>query len=67
MKKKKLRPPKSYWTLFGSDGEVFNFGYESYEEADEDAVGPRFYKGYTVREYRLVKRKDETPKKARRG
>lgn len=54
----KLKPPRRIWVLFDADGEAFNH-YATRREADEDAVGPRFYGGHTVRAYDLVPRKEE--------
>lgn len=58
---------KSFWALYDQHGDLFNFGYESYEAADGDAVGPIFRRGHTVREYRMVPRKDESPRGTTNG
>lgn len=61
-KKKKKQPLKSIYVLYDNDGEWAGT-YDTWDEADGDAVGPRFRPKYTVREYRLVLRKDETLRK----
>lgn len=46
------------WALFDNANELFDV-YGSREEAEDDAVGPRFHPKYTVRVYELVPRKEE--------
>lgn len=62
---RRAQPQKAFWALYDQNGELFQFGYDSYDEADNDAVGPRFRRGHTVREYRLVLRKSEAPRPRR--
>lgn len=61
---KRKTPIKSVWALYDQDGLLFDVGYTSYDEAQLDAVGPRFCRSHTIREYRLVRRKDESPRTA---
>ncbi len=44
------------FALFDAAGELAGT-YETREEAEGDAVGPRFREDHSVREYRLVKEK----------
>jgi hypothetical protein len=55
---KKSRPLPKLWALYDSTGELFDV-YTSKDEADTDAVGPRFWDGYTVRSYRMLLRREE--------
>jgi hypothetical protein len=57
--RRRLKPPQRFWALFTADGRLFGCHYASKQEAHDDAVGPAFRPTYTVREYGLVKRKDE--------
>lgn len=57
-KQKRLKPPPRFWALFTADGRLFCY-YDTKQEAEDDAVGPAFRPSYAVREYALVKRKDE--------
>lgn len=50
---KTKRPPRRLWALFDSKGEMAGT-YDTYQEADADAVGPRFRPRYSVRAYDLV-------------
>ena len=47
------KPPRRLWALFDSKGEMAGT-YDTYQEADNDAVGPRFRPRYSVRAYDLV-------------
>lgn len=60
---KKTQPVQFFWALYDSAGKLFSVGYDDPVLAEEDAVGPRFYRGYTVRCYELVRRKNEPTKK----
>lgn len=57
-KRKRLKPPPRFWALFDFEGRLFCY-YDTKQEAKDDAVGPAFRPSYTIREYALVKRKDE--------
>lgn len=59
----RMKPPKHLWVLFDADG-VFAGTFATRQEAEEDAWGPRFRKGYRVRCYSLVPRGAETPRRA---
>lgn len=59
-------PPKTYWVLFDAQGVFAGSHYSSKQEAIADAFGPRFHvfgprfrKGYTVRAYRRLLRREE--------
>lgn len=45
------RVPKKYFMVVDAKGEVFNM-YDSRSEAFDDAVGPRFYRGYAIVEFK---------------
>lgn len=60
-KRKRPRPPQTIYLLFTGKGELFDF-HLSRADAESDAWGPRL-RNYTIREYRLVLRKDEQPRK----
>lgn len=45
------RVPKKYFVVVDAKGEVFNL-YDSRSEAYDDAVGPRFYRGYAIVEFK---------------
>lgn len=49
------KPPLSLYALFDQERALAGV-YESREEADTDAVGPRFRQHYEVRQYRRVPR-----------
>jgi len=57
--KKRIYPQKYIYVLFDAKGEWCGT-YDSRKEAERDACGPRFRPKYSVRQYRLVLRKDET-------
>ena len=50
---KRKRAPRSVYLLLDSSGEVAS-SYETWRDAAEDAVGPRFRDGYRVIRYARV-------------
>ena len=54
---------RSIWALYDTNKE-FCGTYTSKDDADDDAVGPRFRPKYTIRQYELVPRKGETDERS---
>ena len=53
----KRKPPTYLWALFDSKGILCGV-YDSRQEADDDAWGPRF-RARTIRYYQIVPKKEE--------